>query len=75
MRSSDVGRAVVQHETSEEIISSEVIHSEVLQETLEEIKQIEVLGWAKAVSESQKFSVIFQLFPHINQNISNLFSS
>ena len=35
IRSSDAGRAVVQHETSEEIRSSELIHSEVLQETLE----------------------------------------
>ena len=35
IRSSDARRAVIQHETSEEIRSSELIHSEVLQETLE----------------------------------------
>ena len=35
IRSSDAGHAVVQHETSEEIRSSELIHFEVLQETLE----------------------------------------
>ena len=32
-----------------------------------------VLYCAKTVSENQRFYAIFQLFPHINQHISNLF--
>ena len=70
IRSSDARRAVTQKETSVKIRSSGLVHSEVLQDTLEG-KEIEVLGGiqtvsqksevlycAKIVSEHQKFSAL-----------------